>query len=114
MHQRMPSISEQQLHQIAAEKNFKVGAVAKAFGVTPRTLQNTFWAYDSFGRVTNKADNLNSNLFIYKYDGLDRLTNRWTPAKGNTYYAYSAVGNLTNVNYPSTPDVSFAWDAMNR
>jgi hypothetical protein len=47
---------------------------------------NPFWSFDSFGRATNKADNLNSNLFVYKYDGNDRLTNRWTPAKGNTAY----------------------------
>jgi RHS repeat-associated protein len=61
-----------------------------------------------------QGDNLNSNLFVYKYDGNDRLTNRWTPAKGNTAYAYSAVGNLTSVAYPVSVDVSFGWDAMNR
>ena len=32
------------------------------------------------------------------YDAAGRLTNRWTPAKGNTGYAYDVVGNLTNVD----------------
>ncbi len=36
----------------------------------------------------------------YKYDSNSRLTNRWSVAKGNTYYAYDYFGNLTNIDYP--------------
>ena len=32
--------------------------------------QTTTWAYDSFGRVTNKLDALGTNLFSYQYDPL--------------------------------------------
>ncbi|MCW5554625.1 MAG: RHS repeat protein [Verrucomicrobiae bacterium] len=28
--------------------------------------------------------------------------------------SYDPVGNLTNVNYPSSPDVRFAYDPLNR
>lgn len=69
--------------------------------------QQTTWAYDVYGSVTNKADANNNTMFRYRYDILGRLTNRWTPAKGYTGYAYDAVGNLTNINYPSIR--TFSW-----
>ena len=65
--------------------------------------QNTTWVYDSYGRVSNKWDNLNNLMFLYGYDGDNRLTNRWTPAKGNTAYRYDPVGNLTNIVYATQP-----------
>jgi uncharacterized protein RhaS with RHS repeats len=42
-----------------------------------------------------------------------RLTNRWSVAKGNTKYSYDAVGNLTLVDYPVSPDVTFQYDPLN-
>lgn len=46
---------------------------------------------------------------------VDRLTNRWTAEKGDTFYAYDAVGNLTNVNYPgSAMDIALQFDSLNR
>jgi RHS repeat-associated protein len=48
------------------------------------------------------------------YDANGRLTNRWSAAKGNTGYTYDNVGNLTFVNYPNSPNVSFAYDALGR
>jgi RHS repeat-associated protein len=74
----------------------------------------TQWGYDSFGRVTNKVDAASNLIFVYRYDADNRLTNRWTPVKGNTYYAYDAVGNLTDVDYAASPDLHFAYDAVNR
>jgi RHS repeat-associated protein len=53
-------------------------------------------------------------IFTYRYDPLNRLTNRWTPAKGNTLYSYDAVGNLTLVNYTNSPDITLSYDALNR
>jgi len=44
----------------------------------------------------------------------NRLTNRWSIAKGSTVYGYDAVGNLKTVNYPVSPDLSLAYDALNR
>jgi hypothetical protein len=38
------------------------------------------------------------------------LTNRWNKAKGNTDYAYDAVGNLTIVNYPLSSDITWQYD----
>ena len=71
------------------------------------------WAYDQHGRVTNKTDQAGTEILRYKYDANGRLTNRWSIAKGNTYYSYDPVGNLTNIDYPSSHDVSFAYDALN-
>src|SRR5207244_1017080 len=34
--------------------------------------------------------------------------------KSDTYYAYDPVGNLTNINYPASADVTFGYDALNR
>ena len=50
--------------------------------------QTTAWGYDFFGRVTNKLDALGNNIFSYQYDANDRLTNRWSLAKGGTTYKY--------------------------
>lgn len=78
------------------------------------------WIYDQFGRVTNKVDAANNTLFVYKYDPLNRLTNRWSIAKSNTVYKYDPVGNLTNVVYlkatviPSTTNIVLSYDALNR
>ena len=48
------------------------------------------------------------------YDANSRLTNRWSAAMGNTYYAYDPVGNLTNIDYPSSSDVKLQYDPLNR
>jgi len=42
------------------------------------------------------------------------MTNRWTAARGNTGYTFDNVGNVTLIDYPSTPDVTFQYDALNR
>ena len=76
--------------------------------------QTTTWHYDAYGRVTNKLDQIGSVILTYAYDGDNRLTNRWSAAKGNTAYAYDPVGNLTNVAYPTSGTVKFAYDVMNR
>jgi RHS repeat-associated protein len=76
--------------------------------------QTTGWSYDSFGRVTNKVDAANNLLFVYNYDPDNRLTNRWSVAKGTTTYRYDALGNPTNVTYPVSPAVSMSYDVLNR
>ncbi len=80
--------------------------------------QMTRWNYDSYGRVTNKLDNSGITNFVYQYDVNDRMTNRWTPAKGPAIYRYDPIGNLTNVDYSGganfTPSISFAYDSLNR
>jgi RHS repeat-associated protein len=82
--------------------------------LTDGNSDKTTWGYDSFGRVTNKMDNLGTNLFAYKYDPDNRLTNRWSTAKGNTAYAYDSVGNLTGVMYPVSPAITLKYDVLNR
>ena len=70
--------------------------------------------YDAYGRVTNKVDAASTNIFRYGYDPNSRLTNRWTAAKGTTVYRYGPVGNLTNVDYAVSPDITLQYDALNR
>jgi len=78
--------------------------------------QTTSWTYDSYGRVTNKVDAANNLLLTYQYDPLDRLTNRWSVAKGNTAFGYDAIGNLTSVVYLSgnTSNIFYNYDSLNR
>jgi YD repeat-containing protein len=45
---------------------------------------------------------------------LSRLTNRWSQAKGNAKYAYDKRGSLTNVDYASSTDLKFQFDALGR
>ncbi len=76
--------------------------------------QITTWGIDSFGRVINKVDAAGITNFIYQYDPDNRVTNRWTPAKGNTAYSFDAAGNLTHVAYPVSPAISLSYDVLNR
>ena len=76
--------------------------------------QLTSWAYDQYGRVTGKTNAAGITDFVYQYDTNDRLTSRTTSAKGTTSYAYDKVGNLTNINYAVSPDITNYFDALNR
>jgi YD repeat-containing protein len=60
---------------------------------------------------------VNDNVIIGEQclHGADnRLTSRWSAAKGTTAYTYDNVGNLTYINYPSSPDITLAYDPLNR
>jgi RHS repeat-associated protein len=73
------------------------------------------WHYDEYGRTTNKVDAAANLVFTHAYDVLGRLTNRWTPAKGNTIYRYDLANNLTNVVYPNTSlNIILQYDDLNR
>jgi hypothetical protein len=50
------------------------------------------WNYDSYSRVTNKVDAAGNILFFCQYDSDNRLTNRYSLAKGPTVYRYDPVG----------------------
>jgi RHS repeat-associated protein len=82
--------------------------------LTDGKSQITSWGYDTFGRVTNKVDAAANLIFVYSYDPDNRLTNRWTPAKGNTIYKYDRVGNLTNIVYALSHSISMAYDVLNQ
>ncbi|HEX5218594.1 MAG TPA: RHS repeat domain-containing protein [Verrucomicrobiae bacterium] len=56
-------------------------------------------------------DATSTEIFRYSYDSNGRLTNRWTAAKGNTVYRYDLLGNLTNVDYAVSPDLTTQYDA---
>jgi RHS repeat-associated protein len=94
---------------------FTYDGASDLLALTDGKAQVTQWGYDTFGRVTNKVDALATNIFSYQYDADNRLTNRWTPAKGTTVYQYDLVGNLTNVDYSGgTSPIYLRYDAMNR
>jgi YD repeat-containing protein len=76
--------------------------------------QTNRWGYDLYGRVTSQVDAAGNTIFTYAYDQNGRMTNRWTAAKGNTYYSYDAGGNLTGVTYPTSPSITLTYDPLNR
>jgi hypothetical protein len=82
--------------------------------LTDGNNDKTSWGYDYYGRVTNKVNNVGTTLFLYQYDPDNRLTNRWSAAKGNTGFVYDAVGNLLHVAHPVSPAISFNYDVLNR
>ncbi len=43
----------------------------------------------------------------------NRLTNRWSIAKGNTLYKYDPANNLTNIIYPSSPAIALEYNLLN-
>jgi RHS repeat-associated protein len=76
--------------------------------------QTTSWNFDEYGRPTNKIDAASNILFVYKYDPGNRLTNRWSIAKGSTTYKFDPVNNLTNIVYPTSPPITMRYDSLNR
>jgi RHS repeat-associated protein len=74
----------------------------------------TTWNFDEYGRNTNKVDAAGNIVFKFSYDPNNRLTNRWTPAKGDTRYGYDAVANLTSIQYPVSSNVTLGYDLLNR
>jgi RHS repeat-associated protein len=89
-------------------------AASDLVSLTDQNNHATQWGYDLYGRVTNKVDATSTTILKYGYDADNRLTNRWSAEKGNTGYAYDAVGNLTGVTYPVSSALSFSYDADNR
>jgi len=75
---------------------------------------STQWRFDQYGRATNKLDQAGMQVLAWRYDAGDRLISRQTPAKGTTWYTNDAVGNLLAINYPTSTDVFYAYDALNR
>ena len=76
--------------------------------------QVTTWHYNIYGLTSNKVDNDGNIVLVYHYDPDQRLTNRYSIVKGDTYYSHDSVGNLTNITYPVSPAISFAYDPLNR
>jgi RHS repeat-associated protein len=89
-------------------------AAGDLLSLTDGKSQTVRWGWDEYGRTTNKTDQAGPEILRYKYDANGRLTNRWSAEKGNTGYLYDDVGNLTRIDYPSSTDVSFRYDCLNR
>ena len=69
---------------------------------------------DKDARWERKVDASGTEIFRYQYDADNRLTNRWSVAKGNTTYKYDPVGNLTNIVYPVSTNLVMRYDALSR
>ena len=82
----------------------------------------TEWKYDLYGRVIEKWYQGQSTAdLVYGYNSLGRLTSRFNrTATGagmggyTTSYSYDSNGNLTWVDYPASPDLKFAYNALNQ
>lgn len=96
--------------------SFAYNGASDMLTLTDGKSQTTSWFYDQFGNVTNKLDANNTLIFAYQYDADNRLTSRWTPAKGTTVYRYNPAGNLTNIDYSggtvATPSVYLAYNLL--
>jgi RHS repeat-associated protein len=79
----------------------------------------TTWTYDNAGRVKTKQYHGQSFANLrYDYDAEGRLAWRRFYSSGSVYkqtgYTFDPVGNLTFIDYPNSPDVTFQYDALNR
>ena len=93
---------------------FNYNAADQLLTLTDGNTNTTRWNYDAEGRVTNKVDAANADMFRYVYDANGRQTNRWQAGNISTTFRYDAVGNLTNIVYPSSSNVVLRYDALNR
>lgn len=76
--------------------------------------QSTLWAYDEYGRVKSKTDQDGLEIARYGYHLNGLLRWYWTAAKGTNWYTYDPVANLTHIDHPSSPDVVFQYDWLDR
>lgn len=93
---------------------FTYNALGEMLTLADGKNQTNTWNYYPFGLVTNKVDAASNVVFYLQFDANNRLTNRWTPAKGNTYYTNDAVGNVLAITHPLSPSISYKYDALNR
>ncbi|HKW30123.1 MAG TPA: RHS repeat-associated core domain-containing protein [Verrucomicrobiae bacterium] len=97
--------------------SFAYNGAGDMLSLTDGKGQTTSWLYDQYGNVTNKLDANSTLIFVYQFDADNRLTSRWTPAKGTTVYRYNAAGNLTNVDYSGgasyTSPIYLAYNLLN-
>jgi len=103
-----------EVYPAIATNQFVYNAASDLRTLTDGKNQVTSWGYDIYGRTTSKTNQTGSEILRYQYDANSRLTNRWSAAKTNTVYAYDKVGNLTNVNYSVSPDITLQYDALSR
>src|SRR5205085_6001677 len=89
-------------------------AAGDLLSLTDGKGQTTKWNPNEYGLITNKLDQAGTEVLRYQYDKENRLTNRWSTAKGNTKYAYDHAGNLTLIDYPTSTDVAMSYDSLNR
>ncbi len=92
---------------------FTYNAASDLLTITDGRQDPTYFYYDAYGRLTAKTNALNNRVFNYVYDPNGRLTNRLDGIGQQTAYLYDAVGNLTNVAYPTATNV-FTYDVLNQ
>jgi RHS repeat-associated protein len=107
--------------RVIATTNANNEVVRKSYGVSGELLsltdgknQTTTWGYDVYGRQICKTNANGIQVLTFRYDPFGRLTNRWSAARGNTVFAYDAVGNLLTTTFPISPAITFQYDALNR
>ena len=80
--------------------------------------QTTSFGIDLYGNATNKIDAAGNLVLVNQFDADNRLTNRWSAAKGATVYRYNVAGDLTNIDYSGgtsfTSPIYLSYDVLNR
>ena len=84
------------------------------YQLTDGKAQMTTWNYSVEGALWKKLDANNAEILRYTNNANGWLISRWSVAKGTTYYTYDPVGNLTFVNYPTSPDLTLTYNGLNR
>lgn len=82
-------------YDLAGRVSARSGAIAESF------------AYDNFGQVTSHTNNGNTETFTY--NSLGWLTSN-TQALGMVSYAYDAYGRTSQITYPGSFNVGYAYN----
>ncbi|UGT62567.1 putative T7SS-secreted protein [Nocardia asteroides] len=78
----------------------------------------TRYHYDAAGRLTRKITARRSrkpDVWFYRYDGFDQLTDVWTPSRQWWHYTYDALGRRTTKQHLATDGtvlerIDYHWD----
>ena len=73
----------EQTRDVTFSNPFQYAAAGSLTNLIDGRAKASRWAYDQYGRVTNKVDGLGTNVFAYGYDADDRVTSRTDDQKSD-------------------------------
>jgi RHS repeat-associated protein len=103
-----------QVFKDMATNRYTYNAAGDLLTLTDGKGQQTIWVYDKYGRVCCKTNADSTQAWTNTYNANGWVTAHCIPTNRVINYAYDAVGNLTNIDYPNSPDVRLTYDAANR
>lgn len=93
---------------------FQLDSSGNTTNIIDAKLQNTWFQFDGFNRVTNKLDNNKLSVLQLTYDANGQVKSRTTPQYGTISFIRDASGRVRTNVYPHDAQVVFTYDSNGR